>query len=98
MLVVAQMQQLYNVVNLDGPDMRKVLTGDDFAAYQVRTIQMYYVFMQTIDTIEQGARLLRTHFQTKNARQVYIGLREYYKYSTVGQYSRTTLIGELDLH
>ena len=59
---------------------------------------MYTVFNKTINKVEHGARLLRTYFKSKNARQVYIELRQHYKYAAVGQYTRTTLIGELDLH
>ena len=64
----------------------------------MQMVQMYFVFTQTLETVEHGAPLLRTHFDSKNAQKVYIGLHKYYKDSAVGQYTRTTLIRELDLH
>lgn len=81
MLVVAKMQQLYNVVDLEAPDKKNFLKGDKYEAYKVRMIQIYFVFMQTIDTIEHGARLLRTQFQSMNACKIYVGLRKYYVFS-----------------
>ena len=67
MLLTAEYQQLYDVVDLEGPDKRRILDGKPLRAYKRRLILMYTVFSKTIDKVEHGAQLLCTYFKTKNA-------------------------------
>ena len=97
MLLHARNNFFKDVVDLDLPDPGRHLKGEKRRAYLHRMRTLYGVFCKTIKNTQHGPTILSKYQDTMDARAVYKELREYYKFSVVGQATRAKTLNDLDL-